>query len=98
RGLAAFVYPARSLSSLLAGATARGLAAKRIRFVHARASDPARVALVELRRGREGGLVVEPPLVEWDASGARSPEVAELVEGRLTPGFAERQTPSNRSR
>lgn len=99
RGLAAFVYPARSLSALLAGATARGLAAKRLRFVHARAADPARVALVELRRGREGGLVVEPPLHEWEASGVRSAEVAALVEGRLPlPRSGARQIPSSRSR
>lgn len=78
RARAAFVYPARSLARLLALAEGQGLTAKRMRFVHAFASEPARVALVELKRAKPGGLVVEPPLVEWLGQGEPGPELREL--------------------
>jgi tRNA1Val (adenine37-N6)-methyltransferase len=79
RSRAAFVYPARTLSRLLGLAEARGLAAKRMRLVHPFAEQPARVALVEFKRAKPGGLVVEAPLVEWQKRGVRSEEVARLV-------------------
>jgi tRNA1Val (adenine37-N6)-methyltransferase len=83
RGRAAFAYPARSMSELFAAATQAGLVPKRLRLVHARPGDPARLALVELRRARPGGLVVEPPLFEWAGARARSEELADIVAGRF---------------
>lgn len=82
RTRAAFVYPARSLGRLLALGERSGLVPKRLRFVHAFAGDPARVALVELRRAKPGGLVVEPPIVEWQRAGVPSPELGALSAGR----------------
>jgi tRNA1Val (adenine37-N6)-methyltransferase len=72
-------YPAGSLQELLESATTLGLVAKRLRLVHARADRPARLALVELRRARRGGLLVEPPLVEWTAPGIKSAEIEALI-------------------
>jgi tRNA1Val (adenine37-N6)-methyltransferase len=90
RGYAFFAYPAPALAELLAGARAAQLVAKRLRFVHAFAGSPARLALVELRRAKPGGLVVEPPLVEWTARNVRSPELGALVNGELvTPRAAD---------
>lgn len=86
RARAAFVYPAAALQQLLSAADRARLVAKRLRFVHAKAGDPARVALIELRHAKAGGLVIEPPLVEWIGPGERSAEVAKLV----TSGLAER--------
>jgi tRNA1Val (adenine37-N6)-methyltransferase len=80
---AAFVYPAPALAALLALADALGLVAKRLRFVHSRRDAPARLALVELRRAKPGGLVIEPPLIEWTATGKRTPELAAIVAGRF---------------
>jgi tRNA1Val (adenine37-N6)-methyltransferase len=77
---AVFVYPARALGELLRAADAVKLVAKRLRFVHAYGDRPARLALVELRRARAGGLVVEPPLLEWSRPGRRSPELSKLTE------------------
>lgn len=76
-GRALFSYPAPQLPELLAAAAEVGLVPKRLRFVHARADQPARLALVELRAARPGGLVVEPPLVEW-VGRARSAELLAL--------------------
>ena len=64
RGRACFVYPAPSLTSLLALLRGAGLEPKRMRLVHAKAKVPARIALVEAQPAKEGGLRVEPPLVE----------------------------------
>jgi tRNA1(Val) A37 N6-methylase TrmN6 len=79
RSRAAFVYPASGLSALLSTAGQVGLVAKRMRFVHAQAHSPARVVLVEFKRARPGGLVVEPPLIEWRASGERSAELSAIL-------------------
>jgi tRNA1Val (adenine37-N6)-methyltransferase len=85
RGRAAFAYPARALSELFHASKRAGLVPKRLRFVHARLDSPARLALVELRRAKPGGLVVEAPLVEWQQQGVRSPELDAVVEGRFGP-------------
>jgi tRNA1(Val) A37 N6-methylase TrmN6 len=81
RGAAFFVYPAQSLAALLGAAADSHLHAKRLRFVHAFADRPARIALIELRRAKPGGLVVEPPLVEWTAPGVKTAEL-EAILGR----------------
>jgi tRNA1Val (adenine37-N6)-methyltransferase len=92
RARACFVYPARSLTELLVAAQGAGLVPKRLRLVHATADVPARIALVELRLAKPGGLVVEPPLVEWTRPGVRTTELRDVVAGR----FAQR-SPRKRS-
>ena len=78
RGRGCFVYPAPSLAALLDALQQRGLEPKRLRFVHASAAQPARIALVEATPGKAGGLRVEPPLFERDGDGA-SRELATLL-------------------
>jgi tRNA1(Val) A37 N6-methylase TrmN6 len=73
-GRALFCYPAPQLPEFLAAAATQQLIPKRLRLVHAREAEPARVALIELRAARPGGLVVEPPLIEWHGR-KRSPEL-----------------------
>ena len=80
-GRALFSYPAPQLVELLRKAEEAGLVAKRLRLVHAREDKPARLALVELRAARPGGLVVEPPLIEW-LGRRRSPELLRLSGDR----------------
>jgi tRNA1Val (adenine37-N6)-methyltransferase len=84
RARAAFVYPARSLATLLAEAERSGLVPKRLRLVHPAAGAPARVALIELRKAKPGGLVIEAPLFEWSSPGRYSPELAALLSGRAS--------------
>ncbi len=78
RARVCFVYPAQELVTLLSVLAAEGLHAKRLRFVHSAADVPARIALVEARAGRPGGLCVLPPLIERDARGY-TPEMASLL-------------------
>lgn len=84
RSRAFFVYPAAALTEFFLAARDVGLVPKRLRLVHAYANATGRVALVELKRAKPGGLVVEPPLIEWSAPRVRAPELAAIVEGRLT--------------
>lgn len=83
RARAAFCYPAGSLGELFARAEAARLVPKRLRFVHARPDAPARLALVEFRIAKPGGLSVEAPLVEWQAARTRTPELARIVAGNF---------------
>jgi tRNA1Val (adenine37-N6)-methyltransferase len=68
RGRACFVYPASDLARLFATLRASGLEPKRLRMVHATASAPARVILVEARAAKAGGLTIDPPLVERESN------------------------------
>jgi tRNA1Val (adenine37-N6)-methyltransferase len=79
RARVCFVYPAREATTLLGELRRRGLEPKRLRAVHGRARDAARVVLVECAAGRPGGLAIEPPLVETDDRGRPSTEIARLV-------------------
>lgn len=78
RARIAFVYPAIEATSLLVLLREHGIEPKRLRAVHGRAEDPARVVLVEGACGKPGGLAIEPPLVE-SVGGARSAELAALL-------------------
>ncbi len=91
RSRAFFVYPAPTLPEFFAAATAARLVAKRLRMVHAFAASKARLALVELRRGKPGGLVVDAPSVEWTAPGARTPELEAIVRGDLGAALTARR-------
>ena len=79
------MYPADALAELFLAARAAGLVAKRLRLGTLFADSEARVALVEFRKAKAGGLVVEPALVEWAARGVRSPELDALVNGGRFP-------------
>jgi tRNA1(Val) A37 N6-methylase TrmN6 len=79
RSRACFVYPAQELVDLFALAREVELEPKRMRMVHGRQGRPARVALVELARGRRGGLSVQQALIETDARGRPSEELSALL-------------------
>jgi tRNA1Val (adenine37-N6)-methyltransferase len=85
RGRACFVYPASELTTLLGTLRSSGLEPKRLSFVHSRAEEPARVALVEAVPGKRGGLVVSPPLIERTEEGPTA-MLAAIVAGTRTPG------------
>jgi tRNA1(Val) A37 N6-methylase TrmN6 len=63
RGSACFVYPTTNLLDFLIAMRKRGLEPKRIQLVHPSASKPARVALIEAKAAKRGGLVIEAPLL-----------------------------------
>ncbi|HEX7668925.1 MAG TPA: methyltransferase [Polyangiaceae bacterium] len=81
RAHAFFAYPAPALPEFVASAARAGLVPKRMRLVHAFATTPARLVLLELKRAKPGALVIEPAIVEWSSPGSRSPELAAIVAG-----------------
>lgn len=78
RGRFTFVHLPERLPELLAGLAENGLAAKRLRLVHGRTDEPARMALVEAVKAGGPGLAVEPPLIlhQGRGSGTRLTEQA----------------------
>ncbi len=76
------VYLAERLAELFAGMRQAALEPKRLRCVHSRAGQDARLVLVEGRRRGGPGLKVEPPLVVYQGD-AYSPEVMRIYrEGK----------------
>lgn len=57
------IYLAERLAELLEGMRRAGLEPKRLRCVHGRLGEPARMVLVEGRRGGRPGLALEAPLL-----------------------------------
>jgi tRNA1Val (adenine37-N6)-methyltransferase len=65
----ALVHLPERLPGVLAACASAGLEPKRLRFVHSRADKPARMLLLEARKGGGPGLAVEPPLVLYAGAG-----------------------------
>lgn len=63
------IYLADRLAELLTAMVARGLQPKRLRCVHSRPTDKARLALVEGRKGGRPHLAVEAPLFVYAEKG-----------------------------
>ena len=63
------VYLAERLADLLEGMRRAGLEPKRLRCVHGRLGEAARMVLVEGRRGGRPGLALEAPLVIFSGEG-----------------------------
>ena len=63
RGKFVFVHLPERLSGVMAALRANGLEPKRLRMVHARRDEHARMVLVEAVKAASEGLKVEPPLI-----------------------------------
>ncbi|NJB68641.1 tRNA1Val (adenine37-N6)-methyltransferase [Desulfobaculum xiamenense] len=72
RGRVCFIGLPERLPELFADFRAARLAPKRLRMVHSRIGEPARLALVEGMLGASAGLIVEPPLVLYEGTGNES--------------------------
>ena len=63
RGRFAVVHLAERLPELMVSLNQAGLAPKRMRLIHGRADEPARLVLLEAVKSGGAGLAVEPPLI-----------------------------------
>lgn len=63
------VYIAERLAELLVGMASFNLEPKRLRFVHPREGQPARMVLIESRKNARPGIEVEPPLAVYKGVG-----------------------------
>lgn len=78
-GRICFIYLPARLPELFAEAARLRLAPLRLRLVHGTPDAEARMALVELAKGRRGDLRVLPPLVVGGEDLAYTREVAEIL-------------------
>lgn len=69
RGSAVFVYPAARLADLMLGCQKVKLAPKRLRFVHSRVDEPAKLVLMDAVKHAGAGLTAEPPLILYEGRG-----------------------------
>jgi len=75
------VYPALRLVDMTDHMRRAGLEPKRLRMVHSKAGDAARLVLVSGTKGGRPGLEVEPPLVIYEEDGRYSAEVEGMFLG-----------------
>lgn len=80
RGRFAFVHLPERLPGLLADLADNGLAPKRLRLVHGRADETAKMALVEAVKAGAPGLKVEPPLIVHEGKGKQTQLTDQALE------------------
>lgn len=81
------VHLAERLAELLDGMRTYRLEPKRLRMVHSRAGEVAKLVLVEGRKNRRAGLIVEAPLYVYQAGQGRdyTPEALTLLTAARAP-------------
>ncbi len=78
-GRFSLVHLAGRLSDMVRLLPHSGLEPKRIRFVHSRRGEPARLVLAEAVRGGKPGLIVEPPLILYAGEGPATKLTSEAL-------------------
>ena len=89
-GTMAIVHRPERLSELFCAMSAAGIEPKRLRMVCHRAERAPSLVLVEGKRGGKPGLIIEPPLVLADESGADTDEIQKIYRrGKYAPSIQE---------
>ena len=83
RGRLALVFPAARLPELMLGCQQAKLSPKRLRFVHSRMDEPAKIVLMEAVKNAGTGLMAEPPLIVYE--GTRGRYALDCASGVLLP-------------
>lgn len=79
KGRFSFVHLPGRLADLFEDARSVGLEPKRLRLVHSRVEEPAKMVLVEARKGGSPGLEVQPPLVLYHGRGQETRMTAQAL-------------------
>lgn len=83
QGWAYLIFPAESITRLLAAVEKFPLKISQIRFIHPFADQPANRVLLKMGAGKgNGGTEIAPPIVTFSAPGVYTPEVLTML-GRL---------------
>jgi tRNA1Val (adenine37-N6)-methyltransferase len=78
-GKVAIVFTASRTAELVRTLTDEALEPKRIRFVHSRPGESARMVLIEARKAGGVEVLIEPPLFIYDSSGTYSEEARAML-------------------
>jgi tRNA1Val (adenine37-N6)-methyltransferase len=81
------IYPASRLAGSFARLTDSSFEPKRLRMIHSRAGEEARLALIEARSGGGEELTVEPPLIIYRGKNDYTVEVKEILSGKRFDGI-----------
>lgn len=86
-GVLNLVFLAERLAELIAELRCFRLEPKRLRLVHSRLSEPARMVLVQARKNSQPGLAVEPPLIVYrgDAGDGDARDYSDEVRAIYAP-------------
>lgn len=71
-GRLALIFPAARLPDLLQTLRMTRLEPRRLRSLHSRVQQPARLVLVEAKKGAKPDLVLEPPLILYEGGGTET--------------------------
>ncbi len=85
-GSLSIIYPATRLAGSFTQLIASSLEPKRLRMIHSRPGEDARLALIEARLGGGEELTVEPPLFIYRDENNYSVEVSEILSGKRFDG------------
>jgi tRNA1Val (adenine37-N6)-methyltransferase len=83
-GMLSLIYPAWRTADVLTMLRSGGFEPKRVRFIHARRDQDAKMVMTEARRGGGTQLTVLPPLYVWEGQGIYTDEVGRIV-GQARP-------------
>ncbi len=72
------VFPVGRMADMFFEMRRSGMAPKRLRMVHPKENGPAKLFLLEGRKGGKSGLTVPPPLVLYRAAGGYTDEAADM--------------------
>lgn len=78
------VYPASKVGVFMPNASKLNMCAVRMRMVHPMRDSYAELVLLELRKGRDGSLRVEPPLYLKGLNGKDTAEAQRILNGKFT--------------
>lgn len=81
-GRLCLIYLPERLVELLMKLRNSGLEPKRLRFVHSKIHEPARMVLVEAAKGRRQGLILERPFIIYNDHGVYTEEMKDILEAR----------------
>jgi tRNA1(Val) A37 N6-methylase TrmN6 len=84
-GSVRFIHIAARLPELMAALAEAGLPVVRLRFVHAKTNEPAYAVLTESIPDSRRPLVVEPPLIVHAVNGGYTPDLDDVLTGRVVP-------------
>ena len=82
KGRMTVIYPAARLAYLVFELKGARLEPKKIRFIHGRQGEPARLVMVEARKNGGEELTVPPPLYVYRDEKNYSEEVEDIISGR----------------
>ena len=82
-GLFSVIYPAVRMAGLFYSLRETGLEPKRLRNIHSRQGEEAKLVLAEARKDSGEGLVIEPPLYMYQGQKGRdyTPEASAIIQG-----------------